>query len=1180
MKFTERDGLNLFGVNEEVLKEWDKNDLFHRSIDEREGCPSFVFFEGPPSANGHPGIHHVMARTIKDVFCRYKTMQGFQVKRKAGWDTHGLPVELGVEKELGITKEDIGKTISIEEYNAQCRRNVMKFTQEWTDLSHLMGYWVDMEHPYITYDNAYIESLWWLLSQLYQKGLLYKGYTIQPYSPAAGTGLSSHELNQPGCYRDVKDTTVTAQFRILNPTEDMKGWGEAYFLAWTTTPWTLPSNTALCVGPSFEYVTVRTYNPYTAEPITVVLSADRLSAYFKAEGAELPLEDYKAGDKVIPYRVVGSHKGHELEGMRYSQLMPWAKPTEKLADTAPDFVKEYAQANPDAVFEVGHDKFVELEELGFRVILGDYVTTEDGTGIVHIAPTFGADDARVAKAAHIPSLFMITKGGETRPMVDLRGKYYVLDECDATFVDKCVDREAYSRHEGDYVKNAYAPEFNKDGKYDEKAAAKAEDLNIVICLEMKQAGEAFKIEKHVHNYPHCWRTDKPILYYPLDSWFIRSTAVKERMIELNKTIRWKPESTGTGRFGKWLENLNDWNLSRSRYWGTPLPIWRNKDSHEEICIGSVEQLYNEIEKSVKAGVMKSNPLKDNGFVPNDYSKNNYDKIDLHRPYVDNVVLVSETGKPMYRETDLIDVWFDSGSMPYAQLHYPFENKELLDKRVVYPADFIAEGVDQTRGWFFTLHAIATMVFDSVAFKAVISNGLVLDKNGNKMSKRLGNAVEPFGAIQKYGSDPLRWYMITNSSPWDNLKFDEDGVQEVARTYFGKLYQTYSFFAMYANVDGFDGKAAELSLEKRPEIDRWIISELNTLIKNVTEAFEDYEPTRAGRMISTFVIDNLSNWYVRLCRKRFWAGEMDDDKLSAYQTLYRCLFTVSKLMAPIAPFYADRLYGDLKAASAENGCVSVHLSAFPKVEASEIDTTLEQRMELAQKVTSMVLSLRKKEHVIVRQPLQKICIPATDACQKENIEAMSQLILDEVNVKELEFVEGDMLEKKVKCNFRVMGKKFGKLMKAVAAAVGALSQDAINELSVNGSVQVDVDGQTVEIVREDVEIVSEDIPGWTVANDGALTVALDLEITEELKNEGMAREIVKRIQAYRKSSGFEITDHIHVVLSHDDNLQKAVEAYHDYICSQVLADKLEFGAPESGEELDFEDFKISVDITKL
>lgn len=1180
MKFTERDGLNLFGVNEEVLKEWDKNDLFHRSIDEREGCPSFVFFEGPPSANGHPGIHHVMARTIKDVFCRYKTMQGFQVKRKAGWDTHGLPVELGVEKELGITKEDIGKTISIEEYNAQCRRNVMKFTQEWTDLSHLMGYWVDMEHPYITYDNAYIESLWWLLSQLYQKGLLYKGYTIQPYSPAAGTGLSSHELNQPGCYRDVKDTTVTAQFRILNPTEDMKGWGEAYFLAWTTTPWTLPSNTALCVGPSFEYVTVRTYNPYTAEPITVVFSADRLSAYFKAEGAELPLEDYKAGDKVIPYRVVGSHKGHELEGMRYSQLMPWVKPTEKLADTAPDFVKEYAQANPDAVFEVGHDKFVELEELGFRVILGDYVTTEDGTGIVHIAPTFGADDARVAKAAHIPSLFMITKGGETRPMVDLRGKYYVLDECDATFVDKCVDREAYSRHEGDYVKNAYAPEFNKDGKYDEKAAAKAEDLNIVICLEMKQAGEAFKIEKHVHNYPHCWRTDKPILYYPLDSWFIRSTAVKERMIELNKTIRWKPESTGTGRFGKWLENLNDWNLSRSRYWGTPLPIWRNKDSHEEICIGSVEQLYNEIEKSVKAGVMKSNPLKDNGFVPNDYSKNNYDKIDLHRPYVDNVVLVSETGKPMYRETDLIDVWFDSGSMPYAQLHYPFENKELLDKRVVYPADFIAEGVDQTRGWFFTLHAIATMVFDSVAFKAVISNGLVLDKNGNKMSKRLGNAVEPFGAIQKYGSDPLRWYMITNSSPWDNLKFDEDGVQEVARTYFGKLYQTYSFFAMYANVDGFDGKAAELPLEKRPEIDRWIISELNTLIKNVTEAFEDYEPTRAGRMISTFVIDNLSNWYVRLCRKRFWAGEMDDDKLSAYQTLYRCLFTVSKLMAPIAPFYADRLYGDLKAASAENGCVSVHLSAFPKVEASEIDTTLEQRMELAQKVTSMVLSLRKKEHVIVRQPLQKICIPATDACQKENIEAMSQLILDEVNVKELEFVEGDMLEKKVKCNFRVMGKKFGKLMKAVAAAVGALSQDAINELSVNGSVQVDVDGQTVEIVREDVEIVSEDIPGWTVANDGALTVALDLEITEELKNEGMAREIVKRIQAYRKSSGFEITDHIHVVLSHDDNLQKAVEAYHDYICSQVLADKLEFGAPESGEELDFEDFKISVDITKL
>lgn len=1179
MKFTERDGLNLFGVNEEVLKEWDKNDLFHRSIDEREGCPSFVFFEGPPSANGHPGIHHVMARTIKDVFCRYKTMQGYQVKRKAGWDTHGLPVELGVEKELGITKEDIGKTISIEDYNAQCRRNVMKFTQEWTDLSHLMGYWVDMEHPYITYDNAYIESLWWLLSQLYKKGLLYKGYTIQPYSPAAGTGLSSHELNQPGCYRDVKDTTVTAQFRVLNPKDDMKGWGEAYFLAWTTTPWTLPSNTALCVGPTFDYVTVRTYNPYTAEPVTVVLSADRVSAYFKEEGAGLPLEDYKAGDKIVPYRIVGHHSGRELEGMRYAQLMPWVKPSEKISDTAPDFVKEYAQAHIDRIFEVGHDQFVELDELAFRVILGDYVTTDDGTGIVHIAPTFGADDARVAKVAHIPSLFMITKGGETRPMVDLRGKYYLLDECANSFIEKCVDCEAYSHHEGDYVKNAYAPEFNINGKYDEKSAAKAEDLNIIICMEMKQAGDAFKIEKHVHNYPHCWRTDKPILYYPLDSWFIRSTAAKDRMIALNKTIRWKPESTGTGRFGKWLENLNDWNLSRSRYWGTPLPIWRNKDSHEEICIGSIEELYNEIEKSVNAGFMESNPLKDNGFVPNDYSKTNYDKIDLHRPYVDHVVLVSKSGKPMYREMDLIDVWFDSGSMPYAQLHYPFENKELLDKHVVFPADFIAEGVDQTRGWFFTLHAIATMVFDSVAFKAVISNGLVLDKNGNKMSKRLGNAVEPFGAIKKYGSDPLRWYMITNSSPWDNLKFDEEGVQEVSRTFFGKLYQTYSFFAMYANVDGFDGQTPELPIEKRPEIDRWIISELNSLIRNVTEAFEDYEPTRAGRMISTFVMDNLSNWYVRLCRKRFWAGEMNNDKLSAYQTLYRCLFTVSKLMAPIAPFYADRLYGDLKAASNEKECVSVHLSSFPKVDALEIDETLEQRMELAQKITSMVLSLRKKEHVIVRQPLQKICIPATDIRQKENIEAMSQLILDEVNVKELQFVEGDMLEKKVKCNFRVMGKKFGKLMKSVANAVGTLSQEAINELASKGFVSIEVEGKKVEIEREDVEIVSEDIPGWTVANDGALTVALDLEISESLKREGMAREIVKRIQTYRKNSGFEITDHINIVLSPNKEIQNAVETYGDYISSQVLADGLKVGETTSENILDFEDFKIVADIKK-
>lgn len=1180
MKFTEHNGLNLSKVNKEVLKAWDEQDLFHKSIDEREGCPSFVFYEGPPSANGHPGIHHVMARTIKDVFCRYKTMQGFQVKRKAGWDTHGLPVELGVEKELGITKEDIGRSISIEDYNAQCRRNVMMFTEEWADLSHKMGYWVDMEHPYVTYENAYIETLWWLLSQLYNKGLLYKGYTIQPYSPAAGTGLSSHELNQPGCYRDVKDTTVTAQFGIVCPPAEMQGWGKAVMLAWTTTPWTLPSNTALCVGANFDYVAVRTYNIYTGEKITALIAEESLGSYLKPEGKDASLEEYKAGDKIVPWRIVGRWKGSELEGMRYEQLMPWVKPCEKLEDTATEQVRQFAETHPEAIFSVGKDRFVELEALAFRVILGDYVTTEDGTGIVHIAPTFGADDARVAKAAGIPSLFMINKAGETRPMVDLRGKYYLTEELAEEFVEKCVDLTAYSQHAGDYVKNAYDPRFNQDGKYDEKAAEKAEDLNIIIALEMKQAGQAYKIEKKTHNYPHCWRTDKPVLYYPLDSWFIRSTAAKERMIALNNTIRWKPESTGTGRFGKWLENLNDWNLSRSRYWGTPLPIWRNKDSREEICIGSIEQLYNEIERSVEAGFMKSNPLKDKGFKPGDYSKDNYDKIDLHRPYVDDIVLTSATGKPMQRETDLIDVWFDSGSMPFAQIHYPFENKYILDNHDVYPADFIAEGVDQTRGWFFTLHAISTMVMDQVSFKAVISNGLVLDKNGNKMSKRLGNAVEPFGAIEKYGSDPLRWYMITNSSPWDNLKFDEDGVQEVARTFFSKLYQTYSFFAMYANVDGFTGAEENVALAERPEIDRWIISELNTLIKQVTAAYEDYEPTRAGRMISTFVVDNLSNWYVRLCRKRFWAGEMTTDKLSAYQTLLNCLQFVSRLMAPIAPFYADMLYCDLLPAdNSGNPAPSVHLARFPQANEAAINATLEQRMELAQHITSMVLSLRKKEHVIVRQPLQKVRIPITDARQKENIEAVQQLILDEVNVKTLEFVEGDMLEKKVKCNFRVMGKKFGKLMKAVAAATDALQQADINVLETQGALKLTVEGQDIEIAREDVEIMSEDIPGWTVANEGSLTVALDLEITPELRQEGMAREIVKRVQAHRKSSGFEITDRINVRLEPNEALQEAAEAWKDYICGQVLADSLTFGEVSGDVELDFDDFKVKADITK-
>ena len=1178
MKFTERKGLDLYQVNEDVLKEWDQQDLFHKSMSEREGCPSFVFFEGPPSANGHPGIHHVMARTIKDVFCRYKTMQGFLVKRKAGWDTHGLPVELGVEKELGITKEDIGKKVSIEEYNARCRQNVMMYTQEWTDLSHLMGYWVDMENPYITYDNAYIETLWWLLGQLYQKGLLYKGYTIQPYSPAAGTGLSSHELNQPGCYRDVKDTTVTAQFAILDPKPEMTGWGKPYFLAWTTTPWTLPSNTALCVGPSFVYQAIETFNPYSGEPVTVVVAKNLVHAYFKPEAQDADFGAYKAGDKTVPWRVAGEWKGSELVGMRYAQLMPWVKPTERVDENAPAFVKEYAAAHPEKCFAAGIDRFVELEELAFRVIPGDYVTTDDGTGIVHIAPTFGADDAKVAKAAGIPSLFLINKAGETRPMVDLTGKYYKEDELDEHFIAMCLNREAYANHAGDYVKNAYAPEFNQNGKYDEKAAAKAEDLNIVLCMEMKQSGLAFKIEKHVHNYPHCWRTDKPVLYYPLDSWFIRSSALKERMMELNNTILWKPTSTGTGRFGKWLENLNDWNLSRSRYWGTPLPIWRNAETREEICIASLQQLYDEIEKSVAAGVMASNPLKEKGFVPGNYSAENYRRIDLHRPYVDQIVLVSPTGKPMRRETDLIDVWFDSGSMPYAQIHYPFENKELLDNRTVYPADFIAEGVDQTRGWFFTLHAIATMVFDSVAFKAVISNGLVLDKNGNKMSKRLGNAVDPFGAIKQYGSDPLRWYMITNASPWDNLKFDVDGVKEVSRTFFGKLFQTYSFFAMYANVDDFDPMATEVPMAERPEIDRWILSELNTLIEQTTAAYNEYEPTRAGRMIQTFVIDNLSNWHVRLSRKRFWGGEMNTDKLSAYQTLYTCLLTVSKLMAPIAPFYADRLYADLTKGM-EGMPASVHLAAYPV--AGETDKNLERRMELAQHISSMVLSLRKKEHIIVRQPLQCITVPVTDNCLREDLENVRQLILDEVNVKELRFADANMLEKKVKCNFRVMGKKFGKLMKAVNAAVTALGQDEINRLDSEGTLSLQIEGQELLVERADVEIISEDMPGWTVANEGTLTVALDLQITPELRGEGLAREVVKRIQNYRKESGFEITDRIQVTIQAVPQLKEAVEAFADFISVQVLADKIVFAGelPSTAVEYDFEDFKAAMDIQK-
>lgn len=1178
-QFAERSGMNLYAVNEEVLKDWDAADLFHKSMSEREGCPSYVFYEGPPSANGHPGIHHVMARTIKDVFCRYKTMQGFQVKRKAGWDTHGLPVELGVEKELGITKEDIGTKISIEEYNAHCRKNVMMFTQEWTDLSHLMGYWVDMEHPYVTYENSYIETLWWLLAQLYKKGLLYKGYTIQPYSPAAGTGLSSHELNQPGCYRDVKDTTVTAQFAMLDAPSELNQWGQAVLLAWTTTPWTLPSNTALCVGPNIDYVAVQTFNPYTAEKVTAVLAESRLTAYFKPEGETADMS-FALGDKVLPYRVVARYKGEELIGLRYAQLMPWIKPSEKVSEVAASFVREYAEANPDKTFVVGHDTFVEMAECAFRVIGGDYVTTDDGTGIVHIAPTFGADDAKVAKDAGIPSLFVINEAGETRPMVDLTGKYYAVSDCASDFVARCLDVDLYSRHAGDFVKNAYDPRFNQGGKYDETAAAKAEDLNIVLCMEMKQEGTAFKIEKHVHNYPHCWRTDKPVLYYPLDSWFIRSTAVKERMIELNKQILWKPESTGTGRFGKWLENLNDWNLSRSRYWGTPLPIWRNAETREELCIESIEQLYQEIEKSVAAGLMDSNPFKDKGFVPGNFDKDNYQLIDLHRPYVDNIILVSPSGKAMHREADLIDVWFDSGAMPYAQIHYPFENKELLDKGTVFPADFIAEGVDQTRGWFFTLHAIAAMVFDNVAFKAVISNGLVLDKVGQKMSKRLNNAVDPFACIKQYGSDPVRWYMITNSSPWDNLKFDPEGVQETSRTFFGKLFQTYSFFSMYANVDGFDVNAPQVTVSERPEIDRWILSELNTLVDAVTTCYEDYEPTKAGRLIQNFTIDNLSNWYVRLNRKRYWGGELTQDKLSAYQTLYTCLLTLSRLMAPIAPFYADRLYKDLTSGGQEILPESVHLDRFPMADTSLINTELEARMALAQQTTSLVLSLRKKERIIVRQPLQRIAIPVTNPLLKERLEAVQQLILDEVNVKEIEFVEGQMLEKKVKCNFRVMGKKFGKMMKAVAASVETLDQAQIAQLE-GGRISIQVEGTECLIEREDVEIISEDMPGWSVANEGALTVALDITITDELRNEGVAREVVKRIQAHRKESGFEITDRIHIVMQSQAVLERAVQEYHDFICGQVLAESFQFAEQVESETLfSFDELQVPVSIRKV
>ena len=1139
-RFNEYNGLNLPEINREMRGKWEADRVFERTMTEREGCPSFVFFEGPPSANGKPGIHHVLARTIKDIFCRYKTMQGFQVKRKAGWDTHGLPVELGVEKNLGITKEDIGKKISVDEYNAACRAEVMKYTREWEELTSQMGYWVDMPNAYITYDNRYIETVWWLLAQLYKKGFLYKGYTIQPYSPAAGTGLSSHELNQPGCYRDVKDTTCIAQFRaIIEDNEkfatinnELTQWGTPYFLAWTTTPWTLPSNTALAMGPSIVYDIVKTYNPYSGKPITVVVAKDLMGSIFNPKAAGIALSEYKKGDKLVPYEVVAEHKGEEFAGMHYEQLLPWVNPGEG----------------------------------AFRVIPGDYVTTEDGTGIVHIAGTFGADDQRVSKQNNIPPLHLIDRDGNIRPMVDLKGRFYLLDDLDSEFVKERVDVEAYKPWEGKYVKNVY----------DETLPEDAETLDVQICMELKATDKVFRIEKHVHSYPHCWRTDKPVLYYPLDSWFIKTTDVRERLMELNEQIKWKPASTGSGRFGKWLENLQDWNLSRSRYWGTPLPIWRTEDGAEELCIESVEQLYNEIEKAVAAGVMAENPYKKAGFVPGKYEKANYELIDLHRPYVDDIILVSADGKPMRREKDLIDVWFDSGSMPYAQIHYPFENKEAFDNREVYPADFIAEGVDQTRGWFFTLHAIAGMVFDSVAYKAVISNGLVLDKYGNKMSKRLGNAVNPFDPIGQYGADPVRWYMISNSSPWDNLKFDEKGVLETSRKLFSTLYNTYSFFALYANVDNFDPSAPQVPVEKRPEIDRWILSLLNTLVKDVTEALDDYEPTRAARAINDFVGDNLSNWYVRLNRKRFWGGEMTDDKLAAFQTLYTCLKTLSLLIAPFAPFYADSLYRDL---TGEDG--SVHLADFPVSDPSLIDADLESRMKMAQDVTSMALALRRKVNLKVRQPLSTVMIPVADDAQRAALDAVKDLIMSEINVKEIKVVGNDegVLVKRVKPDFKKLGPKHGKNMKAVAEAVKNLDNHAIAELERNGSLTLDINGTPAVIDLVDVEVISEDIPGWLVANEGALTIALDVTVTPELRREGIARDIVNRVQNIRKSRGYDITDRISLTFAPGVETDDAIRDFSDYISRQVLATSLEIAplaADADGvETLSMDDVNVNV-----
>ncbi|MDR2130901.1 MAG: isoleucine--tRNA ligase [Odoribacteraceae bacterium] len=1136
-KFHEYKGLDLSRINKEVLEEWEKQHTFEQSLETREGDPLFVFYEGPPSANGMPGIHHVMARTIKDIVCRYKTLRGFRVERKAGWDTHGLPVELSVEKKLGITKEEIGKSIPVETYNAACRADVMKYTGEWEDLTRKMGYWVDMHDPYITYDNRYIETLWWLLKRLHEKGFLYKGYTIQPYSPAAGTGLSTHELNQPGCYRDVKDTTCVALFKVTpDARSPLFAFGEEVYLsAWTTTPWTLPSNTALAVGAEITYAVVKSYNPYTAAPVTLVMAAERVAAYFHPKGNELPLDAYKEGDKVIPYRVVSEVKGRALAGTRYEQLIPWMTP----------------------------------EGDAFRVITGDFVTTEDGTGIVHIAPTFGADDDRAAKAAGIAPMMLVDRDGNRQPMVDRRGRLFPLEDIDPAFLQHRVRRDLYGEYAGRFVKNAYDPALSDDDP----------TLDVDLCVMLKRENKAFKVEKHVHNYPHCWRTDKPVLYYPLDSWFIKTTAVKERMMELNKTIHWKPASTGEGRFGKWLENLVDWNLSRSRYWGTPLPIWTSEEG-ECKCIGSVQELTEEIERAVAAGVMKRNPYA--AFTAGDYSAENYEKIDLHRPFVDEIILVSPSGRPMTREKELIDVWFDSGAMPYAQCHYPFEHRDDIDRGRHFPADFIAEGVDQTRGWFFTLHAIAVMLFDSVAFRNIISNGLVLDAKGNKMSKRLGNAVDPFQTIEEHGSDPLRWYMITNAQPWDNLKFDLAGVDEVKRKFFGTLYNTYSFFALYANIDGFTYAGPDVPADERPELDRWILSLLNTLVKEVTAAYEQYEPTRAGRVIQEFVIEHLSNWYVRLSRKRYWGGEPSADKLSAYQTLYTCLETVAVLASPIAPFYTDRLYTDLNRITGKHP-ENVHLTRFPTADERCIDKQLEERMAIAQQISSMVLGLRRKVQIRVRQPLSRLLVPVTNEAMIARLDAVKSIILSEVNVKALEYITdtAGVLIKKIKPNFKTLGPKHGKQMKQIAGAIEAMTQDDIYRFERDGTFALSLAGQALLLTPEDVEILSEDIPGWLVANEGNLTVALDVNITQELREEGIAREFINRIQNLRKERDFNVTDKITLQIEKHAGINEAIEHFKGYIAGQVLADEITLTDKVDGDasEIEIDDIHTVIQIRR-